>query len=115
MTPEAARRIWKSRMSENGESVKLRRPSSTTPVTSQSIRAKFRELSPEELVGGVDQRSRRVLLLAEDVEGSGFPSPLRRNDKVLARGKTMNIEDIDDDTIRVAGVLIAYDLRVIGA
>jgi hypothetical protein len=115
MTPAAARRLWKERIASSGETALLRRPSSTSPVTSRPIRVKVAGLSPEELVGGIDQRSRRVLLLAEDVEASGFPFPLRRNDKVLLRDKTLNVEDIDDDTIRIGNTLIAYDLRVLGS
>ncbi|MCX5581327.1 hypothetical protein [Kaistia terrae] len=55
---------------------------------------------------------RRVLVLAEDVEASGWPGALRKGDKVVIRGRVSNIQSIDDDRRRVAGVLIAYELVV---
>jgi hypothetical protein len=57
-----------------------------------------------------------VILLAEDVEASGFPIPIKAGgvDRIVVRGKVMMVQSVDDSTRRVADTLIAYELRVTG-
>jgi hypothetical protein len=74
-----------------------------------------------ELVGQVVQRYRKLILL-NDTDAS-VPAgkvalstmlPLRTTDKLFFRDLEVGIVDIDDDTRRIAGVLIALDLMVEG-
>jgi|SRR5215207_5533301 len=115
MTPDVAKGMYR-RMMAAGESITLRRNvSGGSPIVSQAFPAKIVAYSEDELVAGIDQRSRKVIVLAEDVYKSGFPLPIRKGDKVVSHGRALNIEDIDDDTRRAdGGILIAYGFRVMG-
>lgn len=114
MTPEAARASYRRQIDAHGETVTLRRvnPSPTAP-TDVTVRARVVGYQPEELVGAIQQGDRKIIALAEDV--GAFPLPFReRFDKAIIRGTEMTIQAIDDNTRRVAGELIAYDIRVRG-
>ncbi len=75
-------------------------------------RARVEGLPPDELVGGLDQLVRRMIVLAEDIT---FASPLRRGDKaVMANGDILTIEVCDADKRCVDGTVIAYELTAIG-
>lgn len=89
-----------------GEPVTLRR--GTTDI---SVLARVTGHNNQELELGVVQSDCMVLVLAEDVT---FAPPLKRGDKVVVRGRVLTIEDVDDNTRRVAGVLVAYQLRARG-
>jgi len=67
---------------------------------------------PADLVDGLQQRDRTIILMDEDVVSSGFPTPIRETvDKVVTRdGRELTIKKVDDDTRRIAGVLIAYEI-----
>lgn len=80
-----------------------------------TVRGRLKGATPEELVAGLDQRSVHVVVLAEDVEAGiadGFPGPMRAHDKVVASGRTLNIEPPIDDITRRSpdGTLIAYEM-----
>jgi len=75
-------------------------------------RAKVSGLPPEELVGGLEQTVRTMIVMAEDIK---FVSPLRRGDRaVMANGDVLTVETCDADKRRVDGTLIAYELTVMG-
>lgn len=93
----------------HGEEVTLSRGATAATVT-----ARVTGLSSDELISGIDQRNRKVILLAEDLEAEGWPDRPKLNDRLTVRGRTMTVDMVDDDTRRVAGTLIAYELTVIG-
>jgi hypothetical protein len=101
MTAAEARAMWRALLDAYGETVTLQR------VTG---------FAPEELVGGINQGSRKVILLAEDVEGSAFPIPIKAGstDRIVAHGKTLMINDVDTSTARVGETLIAYLITATG-
>lgn len=101
---------------QKGEVVTLRRVNPTGPATEITARALVTGYLPEELVGGINQADRKVYLSVEDLESKGFPLPLKSGstDSLMVRGRKMTIQDIDDSTLRIAGQLIAYRLRVTG-
>jgi len=78
------------------------------------MRARQSGYGADELVGDVVQGDRRVILLAEDVYAHRFPVPVRRNDRLLIAGEELNVEAVDDNTRRISGALMAYELRVRG-
>lgn len=111
MTPDAARGMYRRQIAANGETITLRRIGS--PDQNFPVRARVMGFSPEELVAGLDQADRKVIVLAEDVETSGFPVPFDDggSDKVvLSGGEILNVQSVDDHTRRVGGVLIAYEI-----
>lgn len=113
MTPEAAHAMYLRQIDAHGEEVTFHRLGS--PNVDETIRARVIGYRPDELVGAVQQGDVRIIALAEDVETSSFPTPFReRFDKAIIRGKETTIQAVDDNTRRVAGILIAYDIRVRG-
>ncbi len=75
-------------------------------------RARVAGLAPDELVGGLDQTVRTMIVMAEDIK---FASPLRRGDRVImANGDILVVEVCDADKRSVDGTLIAYELTVMG-
>lgn len=117
MTPASARDMYRRQIAALGEEITLRRvnPSPTAP-TDKAVRARVSGYTPEELVGGISQADRKVILLAEDVEASGFPVPIKSGstDKLVIRGRQMMISEVDDSTVRVGSTLIAYKIRATG-
>jgi hypothetical protein len=69
---------------------------------------------PSELIGTINQGDRRVIILVDDLETRQFPIPVTKNDKMVVRGKEINIESVDDNTRRINGELIAYDIQARG-
>lgn len=115
MTPAHVRASYSRALALAGETVTLRRVNASPAApTDHQVRARVVGYQPEELVGGIQIGDRKVILLAEDVPGSFLPFLLGGRDKIVVRGKALNVESVDDSTRRVAGELIAYELRVKG-
>lgn len=107
--------MYRRQIIAHGETITLRRNNpSPNPPTDADVSARVSGFDPEELTGTIQQGDRRVIVLAEDVEAAGWPAPPKRNDKVILRGRTLNVETVDDSTRRIGGTLIAYDLVVRG-
>jgi hypothetical protein len=99
----------------NGETVLLRRLSGAG-AGDYAVRARLMGFDPDDVVGAVQQGARKAIVLAEDVAATGFPTPLLpKQDRLVWNGKTLAIHHVDDATRRVRGVLIAYELEVVGA
>jgi hypothetical protein len=115
MTPAHARAKWRRRIHRDGEMITLRR---VTPqgTTNYQVKARVLGYQPDELIGGINQGDRKIYILAEDVEKAGFPAPFKigGGDTVVVRGRAMNIGVVDDNTHRIAGVLIAYQIKATG-
>jgi hypothetical protein len=117
MTASQARSMWRRLVVAYGQDVTLRRINPSGPVTDKTVRARVVGFAPEELVGGITQGHRQVRLLAEDVESSGFPVPIKKGstDRIVVDGKTLMIENVDDNTARIGGTLIGYIITATGA
>jgi hypothetical protein len=116
MDAAQARRDYREMIADVGEVITLRRNvPSGAPIEAQVL-ARVTGYQPKDLVGGIKQGDSRLIVLAEDVEAKGFPVPFSTggSDKAIIRGKTQNIELVDDRTRRVGGVLIAYDITARG-
>jgi len=117
VTPATIRALYNRALTEF-EVVQFRRYSgvgvSRTPAD-YPVRARVVEYRPEELVGGIVQGDVRLIVLAEDVEQTGFVVPLVATaDKIVIRGRELSVKSVDDNTRRVGGQLMAYDIRVGG-
>ncbi len=82
--------------------------------TDKTVRARVTEFAPDQLVGPIVQGDRKLIMLASDVDGAGVTLALTTNCKILVRGKELQVKAIDDNTRRVQGDLIAYELVVGG-
>lgn len=107
--------LYASEVSRRGEMVTLVRDNDDDTVIKAQVRARVWGFAPNELVGDIDQGTRQLLILAEDVAASGFPLPIRKNDRILVRGNPLNIQSVDDSTHREGGVLNAYYVIARGA
>ncbi len=115
MTPAEARDAYRQHI-VNGETVILRRLAAGPGAGDYSVRARVSGFSPSDFEGALQQGIRTAIVLAEDVESSGFPLPfLEKQDRLIWNGKTLVIRSVDDATMRVDGVQIAYDLELAGA
>jgi hypothetical protein len=107
------RQAYADYVNRRGETVVVRRRTGGAVIDAPA-RARIDGYSPAELVAGINQGDRRVLVLVEDLEKAGWPLPLRRLDRLVIRGRELNVEDVDDNTHRHAGVLAAYQVRATG-
>lgn len=57
--------------------------------------------------GGITQGNRKIIVLNDDLLGAGFPVPLRKNDKAIVEGETLNITRVDPNTRELAGAIEA--------
>lgn len=115
MTPAQAKASHRRQIAAHGETVTLRRVNAApAPATEVTALARIVGFTPQELVNGISQKNRKVILLADDI--GAFPVPFKTNgsDRVVVRGVPWNIVAVDDSTRRVAGELIAYELTVLG-
>lgn len=116
MTTDQIAADYRRAMDAVGEVVTFRRftgSGSARPRFDADVRARVMDYTPDELVGTIVQGDRKLILLAEDLIAAQVPPP-RKGDKIVVRGKELNIEAVDDNTRRVQGVLIAYEMQVRG-
>lgn len=119
MTPDEARSMYRDQIDLHGEDISIRRYNGTgvgRTYVDRPCRVRITGYSPAELVGSITQGDRRVIVLAEDLDGESPPYKITKADKVVAArfANELAIMAVDDNTRRVAGVLIAYDLNVRG-
>ena len=117
MLVDEIRSSYRQLMTEAGETIAIRRYTGSgpnRPFFDTNVTARVTGYEPHELVGDVQQGDRKVLVLADDLVVAQVPSNLRKGDKAIVRGRELNIEAADDSTRRVAGELIAIELRVRG-
>lgn len=117
MTPESVKATYRRFISEAGETVTFRRytgAGTNRPKFDADAIARVVDYEPNELVGSIQQGDRKLIVLADDLIEAQFAIPLRKGDKAVVRGKELNIEAPDDNTRRVRGVLVAYELQVRG-
>lgn len=118
MTPAAARESYRKAIAAVGETVTIRRYSGLPPsrtAVNKTVRARVVGFAPDELIGGIVQGDRKLIVLAEDI-GSPITLPIvpGANDKVVVRGREMTVKAVDDNTRRIAGELIALEITVGG-
>lgn len=115
MTPEQAKASLARQIAMHGETATLRRLNASPPHTEETGVAVFvRGYEPDELVGAIQQGDRKIIVPADNV--GSFPVPFRERstDRIEVRGQEMTIQAVDDSTRRIAGTLVAYEIRVRG-
>jgi hypothetical protein len=102
---------------QHGEPVLFRRyfsSGSNRPLFNAEIRGWVQGYQPRELIGGLVQGDRRVILLAEDVNRAQIGLPILTSDKMVVRGRELAVGVVDDSTHRDGTELVAYELKVTG-
>jgi hypothetical protein len=117
MTPDEARQMYRDQITAHGEVIYIRRYVGTgtgRPYTDKSCHARVMGYQPDELVGTVTQGDRKIIALAEDLEGYSPVFTPTKSDKAMVRGAELSIISIDDSTKRIGSTLIAYVLQARG-
>jgi hypothetical protein len=125
MTSTHAIDRYRSALTEIGEDIEIRRyggsGAARTLIKRAFVRGRVLGMGAEELVGDTVQRTRKVLLLndpAAMVALGCLPLfdllPLTTRDKLFFRDGEVAILDVNDDTRRINGVLIALEIIVKG-
>lgn len=116
MTPDRAREIYRNQMTENGgEWMTIIHATDTTQK--YKVRGRPSGFAPSDLGAGIVEGSRKVIVLAEDLDGTKFADALGTGGAYkiqLADGDYLNIESVDSNTCRLNGVVVAYLLDVLG-
>lgn len=117
MTPDSILAAYRRTLDQVGEQIRIRRytgSGTNRPWFDVEVQARVMDFDPDELVGTIVQGDRKIIVLADDLTAAQVPDKIRKGDKAIVRGATLNIEAVDNNTRRVAGVLIAYQLQVRG-
>jgi hypothetical protein len=117
MTPASIRADYAATMARRGEPVIVRVFAGVGPTRTHvdyATMARITGFNPHEIVGAIQQEDNKVIILAENLATAGMTGEIKINDKLIARGRTYNIEASDYNTRRVQGVLIATELRIRG-
>lgn len=120
MTPDEARQMYRDQLTLHGEDISIRRYDGIgtgRTYVDRPVRARVTGYSPQEMVGGITQGDRKVILMAEDLAGESPAFTVAKSDKVVAArfgSAELAILGVDDNTRRVDGELIAYELHVRG-
>jgi len=125
MTPAQALDQYRNMLAEIGEDIEVRRYGGTGNARAVSQRAVVRGrvlgMGSKELVGETVQNTGKVIMINDPVAAVAAGNvplsnllPLTTGDKLFFRSHEVAILDIDDDTRRIAGVLIAIDVMVRG-
>lgn len=114
----------RSFLAEIGEDIIIRRWSGTGPGRTKvqaQVRARVSGYTPSQIIGAVAQGDINVIALNDpdaEVPAGMVPLsslfPLSVDDKLVIRGEEKSIKGINDNTRRVAGVLIALDIHAKG-
>ncbi len=100
-----------------GEPVVFRRftgAGSNRPQFNAEIRARVTGYEPKDLIGGIQQGDRRVLVLVADVLERQIAMPITTSDFIVVRGRQCAIFSLDDSTHRDGTELIALEMGVRG-
>lgn len=117
MTPAEVTDAYRRALAVAGEVVTVRRyvgTGASRPIVEAEVAARVTGYGASELAGNIQQGDRKVLVLADDLVRRQFPGPLKAGDKVVVGGRELTIVFPDDQTRRVAGVLVAYELQARG-
>jgi hypothetical protein len=68
--------------------------------------------APDELVGGIIQEDRRVIIGPRDIQARQWPAPPRKGDKVLIGDVETTV--LASETVDVRGQIVRYNLVVRG-
>lgn len=114
MTPAQVKATYRRLLDAHGETVYLRRYSGSGEArvaTDYAVKARVIDFQPAELIGGIVQGDRNLIVSADDVANSGITLPIVATaDKMLVRGRELAIKAVDDSTRRTAGELMAYEI-----
>lgn len=101
------------------ETISIRRytgAGTARPKFDWEVQARVLGFTADELVGDIVEGDSKLIVLHEDLAKAGFPFPIQDgpNWKAIVRGKELQIKSIDDETRRLGGEIIAYEIAAGG-
>ena len=110
MTPERLAAI----IARYGQPVTLQRTTGTTPQVRFEVvcRAIVRGYEPTQLIGGITQGDRSVIVTNTEIARAQWPGPPRVNDKCVIDGRQTNIQACD--VRRLHNDIVLYLIQVRG-
>jgi hypothetical protein len=100
-------------ISRVGETVILRRLAGTTvqiPLD-VTLKAVVRGYGPEELVGGIQQGDKKVILSQVDMENSQWCWPVKPQDRVIIEGRPTVVQSVDKRKISEDTAMYVLQVR----
>lgn len=108
MTPTEAITMLDRQLADHGEDIALRHMTGGAISSTDTPRAFVRGYKAEEVVGNIQQGDGKVT-----ISPTGLEAAPRFNDKVVIGGtKVRNVQSVEE--IRLAGVVVRYNLQVRG-
>ncbi len=107
---------YRRTIDRHGEAVVFRRFTGSGPNRPQvnvEIRGRVTGYDPQDMIAGIQQGDRKVLVLAADLIANNIGT-VTNADFIVVRGRQCAIFSIDDSTHRLGAQLIAYELGVRG-
>jgi hypothetical protein len=101
---------YRSAIARRGEAIGIRRYTgfgSARPVVNADLRGRVIGYQPQELIGGITQGARKVIVPVEELIAKQLALPITTNDNAVVRGKEFAIIAVDDDSHRDGAELIA--------
>ena len=98
---------------QNGTMVLLRRPAPQGLHFDLPCMAMVRAFQPNELVGGIEQGDRRVVISNAEIAGRIWPGPPKQGDQIVIDGRTTTLRAAAE-TIRVGDFIVKHVMQVRG-
>ncbi len=100
-------------IAENGQSIILRRPGPHGTAFDVVLPAMVRAYQPQELVGGIVQGDRRVVISDREITAAQWPGPPRQGDQIIVNGRTATLQ-ANAATILVGDFVVKHIMQVRG-
>jgi hypothetical protein len=97
-------------LTTRAETVTLRRLGS--PPVDVTVLAKIDDAQETDLAGNMAQFKRRVVISDLEIAAAGWPGPVKRNDQILAQGKTLTV--IASDPIIIGSQTVMHRITTLG-
>lgn len=101
-----------SNIQREGQSLVLRRVITGVAPVSVDLKGVVKDYKPNELVNGVQQGDRMVIICNAEIESESWPGPPRKGDQVVIDGKTATVQYCN--TLRLRGQVARHNLQVRG-
>lgn len=101
-------------LAQNSETVKLRRPSGKGIFIDVVVLARVTLYRPEQLVGGIIQGDRNVIIGNAEIAEAHWPGPPRVGDFILLDGGKTTLTIRSSDPGQLDGVIVRHDIQARG-
>lgn len=98
---------------QNGTAIMLRRPAPQGLHFDVEVAAMVRLFQANELVGGIQQGDRRIVISNRAIAARAWPGPPKQGDQVIISGKTATLLT-NAETVMVGDAVVKHVMQVRG-